>query len=535
MPSLKEKYIAPNFLHGKFVVAKRNKVWTLDDTTIRIGDGSQRLRVLHITDLATKCILTTLVTLKDFNSAHIKRAVMRQIRIANIQEFDELDKRLILHTDRDTHFTSRTWWSLANELPKSITLSMSASGTPIENSPSERLNGTIKHLNVPDFKKKYGYSSISEILLQTDANSQDINFYRKIIKDFTDYYNTKHIHQEIRTNPATQEQYHIEGEPKLPEPNVLAVRNNVTSPNADRELVLGYRKALEALYKESKQISDDPNNTAAEKRISRLVQEVIERETKKLAILNQAQFTSLHELIEDIHIKLDDIASKREKRSKQKMSYPLRDPIAHEVYEALMEYFPKGTSKQQIVHLAQMRIIVVVLYTTGARVNEITDLTFEDFRKVPTTQQLHLHQSKTESYRIAYFGPLIVKEYDKIKDDVEFLFNECGFKVLGATLKNTEKSMDPRSWIRKTNQFLRTVKKELGLDLILKSHSFRVGFISNMLTKTDIVQTARIIGHKGINTTARYTRYASNNVQTRALIDDALGLGNVTIDEKKEN
>ena len=94
--------------------------------------------------------------------------------------------------------------------------------------------------------------------------------------------------------------------------------------------------------------------------------------------------------------------------------------------------------------------------------------------------------------------------------------------------------MDPRSWIRKTNQFLKLVKKELGLDLILKSHSFRVGYISNMLTKTDIVETARIIGHKGITTTARYTRYASSTVKTRTLINDALGLGNVTIEEKKD-
>jgi site-specific recombinase XerD len=53
----------------------------------------------------------------------------------------------------------------------------------------------------------------------------------------------------------------------------------------------------------------------------------------------------------------------------------------------------------------------------------------------------------------------------------------------------------------------------------MKSHSFRAGFITNLLRSTSVQNTAKIVGHKNILTTMAYNRYSINKEETRNILD----------------
>jgi integrase len=56
----------------------------------------------------------------------------------------------------------------------------------------------------------------------------------------------------------------------------------------------------------------------------------------------------------------------------------------------------------------------------------------------------------------------------------------------------------------------------------LKSHSFRVGYVTRHFKVADIQQTADLIGHKSLNTTRRYHRYFLDTNEKQSLNDQAL-------------
>ncbi len=262
---------------------------------------------------------------------------------------------------------------------------------------------------------------------------------------------------------------------------------------------------------------------------------MIQNETKKLATLNQAQYIALNEKLEEIDSKINELSSKVKRKKRKQNTLALRDPVAREIYDTFMQFFPKGKTPAQTVHYAQMRIVVVVLYTTGARVNEIKELTYDDFKNVPKTGSLSLKQTKTNEYRMVYFGTNIVKEFEKINDEVEYIFKELGFSFLGCSLKDKENSMNKRSWIRKVNAFLFQVKRDKGLALQLKSHSFRIGFINSILQKSDISKAAALVGHASLDTTKRYLRYVNSSSESRQFVDDALGFKKEESKDKENN
>ena len=53
----------------------------------------------------------------------------------------------------------------------------------------------------------------------------------------------------------------------------------------------------------------------------------------------------------------------------------------------------------------------------------------------------------------------------------------------------------------------------------IKSHSFRINMISNLLQNTTIQDAADIIGHKDIKSTIAYKRYALNKKEIQKLLN----------------
>ena len=53
----------------------------------------------------------------------------------------------------------------------------------------------------------------------------------------------------------------------------------------------------------------------------------------------------------------------------------------------------------------------------------------------------------------------------------------------------------------------------------IKSYSFRINMISNLLKKTTVQHTAQIIGHRNIKSTMSYNRYALSKEEIQELLN----------------
>lgn len=93
---------------------------------------------------------------------------------------------------------------------------------------------------------------------------------------------------------------------------------------------------------------------------------------------------------------------------------------------------------------------------------------------------------------------------------LKIVFDDFEFKYLGASLKNKNEGMTQASLIRAINRHIRTVNKEYGLNLQLTSHSLRIGYVTQFLTKRNIEKVRQLVGHKSIQTTLKYTKYNLN-------------------------
>lgn len=253
--STKNKYYAPDVLLQRFNVSQINKVWTLDD--ICIETSNQTLRILHIRDLASRKVLKIFCTTKDFHSANIVKAVELLILHNQIPDYDNEELRLIIHTDRDNHFTSKAWWGLFQKYPKKIRISMSPEAQPTHNAVSERFNRNVKHMNFPpvvEFQKIL-LKKLPQQLNNLPDEQQNIKYYKKVALAFLEYYNEIHTHRSLNNTPDEVHNIHHMTEPIVGKADVIAVRNNNSSPIEHRISVQKYKYNLYTAFQKSTELA----------------------------------------------------------------------------------------------------------------------------------------------------------------------------------------------------------------------------------------------------------------------------------------
>ena len=68
------------------------------------------------------------------------------------------------------------------------------------------------------------------------------------------------------------------------------------------------------------------------------------------------------------------------------------------------------------------------------------------------------------------------------------------------------------------NDHLKHTCKINNIPYNIKSHSFRINMISNLLRKTSVQHAAQIIGHSDIKSTMSYNRYALSKEEIQKLL-----------------
>ena len=163
---------------------------------------------------------------------------------------------------------------------------------------------------------------------------------------------------------------------------------------------------------------------------------------------------------------------------------------------------------------SQLRICDTLLFHVGLRLNELREIKFKDISDAIKTSQLSVVHYKTNQAHIHILSQKALGDLKNLKNDYTIVFNKYNCEYLfGKT-----KPMHQKSLIRLVNADLQHTCRINNIAYNIKSHSFRINMISNLLRVTSIQNTANIIGHKDIRSTMTYERHTLTKSEIQDLL-----------------
>lgn len=132
---------------------------------------------------------------------------------------------------------------------------------------------------------------------------------------------------------------------------------------------------------------------------------------------------------------------------------------------------------------ARSKILFILLYYTGARVNELKSVTERDLSRIVETEEFSLILSKQKEAVINQVSPQCSMRINALQPEIDVVFKEYRLNWLGeSTVKNKE-LMHEKAWIAYVNGEIDKVKEGSDDSCHHKSHSFRVGHITRGLKR----------------------------------------------------
>ena len=173
-------------------------------------------------------------------------------------------------------------------------------------------------------------------------------------------------------------------------------------------------------------------------------------------------------------------------------------------YKKLMS-FVRGD--EDIKSFSQKRFLKIfsLLYYSGLRVNEITQIKYSHIKEIIKTGETIVVSHKTKRERVLYFSDSAIKEIKKYFTYEESELNNYCITSWG----NPQKTFHEISLIQLVNKYMKSI---LGENYT--SHSFRQGLITEMGSKSvnpKIIQS--FIGHRNISTTLGYIKPTEEDIK----------------------
>ena len=197
----------------------------------------------------------------------------------------------------------------------------------------------------------------------------------------------------------------------------------------------------------------------------------------------------------------EEKAGRREKWAKRKR-LPKRDPINSEIYKLLIQ-----ESEGPTYIATRTRIAICLLTVTGIRIGELLSLNVGQLETLLNEGWISIDRLKRGPANHKAFltseGKKLVKAR---KRDFEFLFlmKDKDSYVFTSDRKPNQ-SLGRQTITMDVNKIMRSVSKRLPLKPNITSHSFRIGYISQLWKDTKDVEFVRqTIGHRSLNATSGY-------------------------------
>jgi integrase len=187
---------------------------------------------------------------------------------------------------------------------------------------------------------------------------------------------------------------------------------------------------------------------------------------------------------------------------------PKRDPMTAEIYKELI----KEAEGPTYLHV-RLRLAICLLSVTGVRINELLNVEVSQLKTLTEESWIAINRSKRGPTNHKAF---LTKEGKKIiqdrKKDFEFIFlikepSACVF----TSEVNPYKKLRREAITKDVNKVMRTVSNQLPGQPNVTSHSFRIGYITQLWKDSkDIEFVKQTIGHQRLDTTSAYVNKLSD-------------------------
>ena len=267
-------------------------------------------------------------------------------------------------------------------------------------------------------------------------------------------------------------------------------------------------------------------------------QNIVKRGFTGIALQNNHLFEQNKKLKEEIKLlnqQFDIVANKLQEKldqervineqrvqRKNRKRLPKRDPITKDYYDFLIsETYQLNYSKS--FRGARLRLALMLLLVTGVRIGELLPLKIYQIKTLFLKDWIAINRAKRgPSSHKAFLtkeGKIIVQ---KRLSDLEIILLSKDDDSYIFTPEYSDKPLDREAFNRLINQFIKKCSRKLEGNPNLKSHSFRIGYISELWKDTNDIEFVRqTIGHAKIDTTSKYVENLSD--QERKIRMEKLG------------
>ena len=509
------KYYYENLLSNQNVTATTNITWAADITTLNLF-RDQKAHVFLCIDIHTNYIVASLISRELITSRSIVRSLERSI---NQRLKVSGKKKLIIHTDRGTQFSSKIYNTFTKKYKEYFIPSMARENTPTDNPVAERFMRTFK-------SHKIYNTTIEEKLSNSLAIEPNFSSYRATLNKYVNSLNGK-PNKKSRTSPQRQDKdvsaaSLLMMDPKYSQAKSKHVANDfrideVEKFKAENTKVIGLLAELAAKKAElvDKTPFDNFENDIALQVIDNRLNEIyaiIQDNPQATKQYVEEAIEPIEDSLSQLHNKVDQLLSKGKK---YKETLPLRDPVDTNLFPIFFTNAGSETIRQKDLKQAQLRVAYTLLYYTGLRINEIRKVTQKQILDAITSSQFNAIHHKTKQAHIHVLSKNGVKRLKELSLEYTIIFSKYNYKYLFGK----SKPMHQKALTRFINNDLKNTCQVFDIPYNIKSHSFRINMISNLLKTTTVQHAAQIIGHSDINSTMSYQRYALSKREIQDLLD----------------
>ena len=505
-----------NLLANQNYIAKPNEVWVGDITNFDLNNG-KKVYIFICIDVFSNKIITAIFRNKSISSndivKNLEKAIDERLPIKPRRE-------LIVHTDRGSQFTSKSYNDFVRDQEGFMLPSMSRANTPKDNAVAERFIRTFKEHKIDD--KTFQ----EEIFHQIESNSK-FKGYRKI---FSLYIRSLNLKPNKKSNKKSPEQHDSDAELAsrlMIEPEYSKAFSERFGPDFRREHIDTFRTqnthVISLLQEIAAKKAEIVDKTPFDLYDDNLVLNVIDDRLQGIYALIQTNpdvtreyveqaLLPIQDMLEDIDGKINILLPNKKKKYN---TLPLRDPVHTELFEVFVNAAGSSSKYKQDLKCAQLKIAYTILFYVGLRVNEIRQFTEEDIKNAIKTAQFSVIHFKQKEPHIHVISDLAVKELKNLKYYYDIIFVKYKYKFLFGK----DQPVDEKYFIKMINRDLKHTCQINQIPFNIKSHSFRINMISRLLKNTSVQNAADIIGHRDIKSTMAYKRYALNKKEIQTLLN----------------
>jgi len=509
------KYYYENVLASQNITAKPNLVWVADITTLRVLD--KKFYTFLCTDVHTNSVVAHLIRSNSIDS----KAVIKALANAVDKRFVVAPKtKLIINTDRGTQFSSQAYKNFTERSQDYFLPSMSRENTPTDNAVAERFMRTFKEHKIDGI-------TIEDLLTQCILENPNFRNSRSILNQYVKSLNEKPNKKSLPLSPEKHDKQSstaamLMAEPTYPKAFSKHFGNDsrfdeiskFRTENSEVVSILNEIALKKAELVAKTPFDDFEDNIVLkviDQRLSDIYSLIANNHTITKEYVEEA-IQPIEESLEELHYKIDKLLPKNKKERETQL---LRDPINANLFPIFMGNAGNSYTYQKDLKRAQLRISYTVLYYVGLRINEIRQLTEKKLLDAIAASQFSVIHHKTRQPYIHVLSKTGVKALKNLKTEFTIVFQRYKYEFLFGK----KKPIHEKTLIQVMNRDLKHTCEVCNLPYNIKSHSFRVNVISNLLKITTVQNTADIVGHRDIRSTMAYRRYALSKEEINDLLE----------------